>query len=393
MRSFELKAKTPENMSHMQELILLSAHLELNKTQVDEFSKLLGLGWPDPNFIDLLEANGVHCLFYHHIKSLCLEGLIDEAEMSSLKARYLNQVFKQEMLTNAADEVIVAFKENEIHPIAIKAHSLHGVVYPKPELRPAGDIDLVVLPKAIPKVKEIMASLGFSPLVVIDDQYFEITYQKNIGVRILIEISTGIHEIREYENFLFPKMSQIWERCVSGPESCYRLSLEDEFQQLVTHHLTTHYLRKAIWLCDLGEFLKTVGPNLNWGIVVDRFAACRQLKALALVLFLVENHFPQELPSQDLNKVLSSDLKSLYHGPKSILGFPWLLEKQKNKIRYTLIDGVWGKSLFFLKRLLPDGKWLTKRYDVFPLVKVRPIVLVYHWYQMVFTLLKSIIVK
>jgi hypothetical protein len=260
--------------------------------------------------------------------------------------------------------------------------SLVQDVYPDPGLRPSNDMDLVVGADRRRDVDAIMADLGFVPILVVEDDDFEITYRKNTAVPAVIEISSGLHEITEYSGLVLPPVAEVVGRAGERNVGGCRFKImapEDELLFLVTHHLTTHFLRRLVWLCDLAEFIRKKSGQMDWARLVANARRLRQSAALHVATTLAREVTGVRIPEPAIapSRAYRMLMKS-YLGPEPLLLEAGRLEQRKDWLRLLLIDGMGARLRFALGRLAPDRRWLAKRYERMPLRHIYPLALAYH---------------
>lgn len=308
--------------------------------------------------------NGVHCLLYHNLKDLDLLKTMPPELKMNFECNYLLHSAKQERLYNEFRKLLIELTSRGIVPLMLKAASLSHSIYKDITLRPSSDLDFVVRQDDWEEVVRLMPILGYKPVSPLDVDFFEITYEKIDNPQIVVEISTCLSEIQEYEDSIMPDVKEIWGRArdinVMGV-SVKALSLEDELCFLISHHLTTHYLLKLIWLCDIVEYIKAYNNMINWDTVIENVNHQRQETAFSLAVLLsrqvadIETAIPvKKRPGWILENIYDNNrLRFIEEG---------YLRQRKNLIRLLLIDGMQGKAGFILKRMFPSYNWLQHRY-------------------------------
>ena len=120
-------------------------------------------GTPDPEvsweaLYELAKEHGVIPLVYPQLKRY--QSKIAKETFSLWKDKTLAIIMNNEKLMQVQDEVIQLLQGNGISCAVLKGSSF-SVCYPNPELRPLGDIDLLIDPCHMEKAADLLVSQGF----------------------------------------------------------------------------------------------------------------------------------------------------------------------------------------------------------------------------------------
>lgn len=385
-------------LTHTDRSILLNnSLLTLGKDNEDALTDAVRKNPQWDLIVECFRSHGIHSIAYTHLDRLGLLQSLPALARSNLESSVLAQSLFQEALYREAQKVLTNLVSQGITPMALKALSLSQSIYHDRNIRPSADIDIMVPASGWDSVKETMVSLDFKPIHVLDN---EITYIKKGNAQVILEISTTPMEIAEYEQILMSPVEDLWRRAkeveiLGAPVMV--MAPEDELMYMITHHVTTHYLLRMIWLCDLIEFIRAKNEFLNWEDVFAKAKKGRQTDALNMTLKLAQSVGgidPPEKFMERKNSASSRALANIYDPANGMFMDHSYLRRRKNLIRILLIDGISGKALFAINRLLPGYKWLKKRYPDHEDRASYPKLYLNHLYRLVasvFGILKSFV--
>jgi len=163
---------------------------------------------------------------------------------------------------------------------AVLAHQ----VYPQPQYRTFGDIDLLVRPNDLPRLEQLLLAMDFEicddlyhsfPLSIVQKYNFARHYQHRqppeIPVDVHLNLTGKLHPFQFNGQDFWQNSSQI---TITGRNyPTFKL----EYQAIAgLYHAFKHYYFKLIWLCDL--YLLLQQPKLNWDLLlalIDKYRLTR----------------------------------------------------------------------------------------------------------------------
>lgn len=211
---------------------------------------------------------------------LLMEGSSAEAlikEVGQKKYEQLHAHYEQSSLLNLwysleLRRVLEATTAAQISVMVLKGADIATTLYPRPELRHFGDVDLMVRPKDLAATIAILEDLGYCyhqeyRFEVISRQRAGFVYVKEvINGYLVFEIHTALHSNEMGVSF---DTALIWERARSiavGGVSIYGMGLEDLFLYLCWHY-RSHAFSRLIWLYDIAILLLRCSSQLDWPLV------------------------------------------------------------------------------------------------------------------------------
>ena len=114
----------------------------------------------DPAF-PFYQAQGLTPLVYHRLKDQGLNGSVPIEILDQLKKEYYLTAASNLAKLNQTSMVLQAFQEANILAIPLKGIALIESLYPNPAIRPMTDVDLLIKPEDLNRVKGILERLGY----------------------------------------------------------------------------------------------------------------------------------------------------------------------------------------------------------------------------------------
>lgn len=174
--------------------------------------------------------------FKHKVENMmyaALSGFEDKIPadiMGMLAQRYSFGIAHEAAQEISFEELVAKFEEEGIKNIPLKGCILK-YLYPMPDYRQSGDIDILVAPEDLKKVASVMEELGYT-----EDEFdeFEIHYGYRRPPGILIEIHKKLTEDELRTNEYF---SKVWENVTlkQGFRAQYEFDKETMYTYIVTH--------------------------------------------------------------------------------------------------------------------------------------------------------------
>ena len=255
-----------------------------------------------------------------------------------------------------AELLLERLAENGIDHIVMKGYVLKDL-YPVPELRTFGDIDIVIRPEDRKKCHELMLSMGYpaktdwEPVYSYKrpDEFYEIHTE-------LVE--TAVSEKADYRAYF----RDPWPYAI--PENSHRYQLKPEFHFLyLLVHLAKHIKGTGAGIrlyLDVAVFVRHFGDCLDWSWVAGELDSLGLSDFAAVVLAFVRQYFgiasPLVLPSVETSLLEMLAEHTVWGG---VFG-----QDDRNDGRNTL-KGERTDTLrlaVILKRLFPAAETIENRY-------------------------------
>lgn len=283
--------------------------------------------------------------------------------MEKLFRGYCHHLMTSEAQLRMLDSVFAAFDANKIDYMPVKGCNLKQL-YPKPELRPMGDGDILIRMEQYDTIRPIMEGLGFRERIESDH---ELIWQTP-------ELFLELHKrlIPSYNTDYYAYYGDGWRLAKVRNGTRYAMTDEDQFIYLFTH-LSKHYRDGGIGLrhvTDLWVYLQA-HPEL------DQTYIRSELKKLSLLAFY-----------ENMYRVLEAWFADGEWDERTqlITGFvfgsgPWGTAEahtassiiKKAKKTGSLAKGKWQ---WFWRMIFPDVEEMSYKY---PAVKKVPVLLPVFW--------------
>ena len=151
--------------------------------------------------------------------------------MRKLFAYYCRALMRSELQMQAVERIYKIFEENEIPFVPLKGCNIKKL-YPKPELRPMGDADILIRVEDHQRIASLMVQLGFE-MIREDDHVFEWH-----SAQLHVELHKSLVPPMDEDYFAY--YGDGWAFAVKGEGYRHDLSVEDAYVFLFAH-FARHY--------------------------------------------------------------------------------------------------------------------------------------------------------
>ena len=256
-------------MTDFQKSVILLIKSALNNTNENIPENLI---WKD-----VIETGNRHqiipLLYYGAVNSKIQIAQEDKALLENAAFRYL---FRDQNQQYQTDTVFKAFEKNEIDYMPLKGTVLK-YYYPKTEMRPMSDADILIKPEQYDRIRTVMSGLGFEEKYESDHEL--VWKKKDI---ILFELHKRI--IPSYNKDYYTYYGDGW-RLAKKDDNFghrYHMSAEDELIYNFTH-MAKHYRDGGIGIRHIIDIYVCQAKTVN----SDEIYIKNELKKLKLWDFYV----------------------------------------------------------------------------------------------------------
>lgn len=203
-------------------------------------SALTGEKLPLPEGLDWAEV--YKKIGRQSVATLAYQGAVNcglsagEPVMQRLFEYYYRALLRSERQMQAAEQIFEAFEANQIPFMPVKGCNMKKL-YPKPELRPMGDADILIHPEDHQRIIPVMESLGFRNRIE-NDHVFEWDSDS-----LHVELHKCLVPITDEDYFSYYGTG--WQLAVKGEGYRHDLSVEDAYLFMFTH-FARHYRGSGI---------------------------------------------------------------------------------------------------------------------------------------------------
>ena len=317
-------------------------------------------------------TNGVEPLVYDllrqagHLAQLPVP-LVEQLQKESARTAVGNM-----LRLRALEQVLATLQEQGITPVLLKGIGLLYSVYPRPNMRPMVDLDLLVLPDELQPALESLQAIGYRP--VYPEQfagaYRIVTHHVELRHPQFRQVYLELHH---HWLSLPRQMQRASTRELCGRagmvtvgqagHQAYILSVEDQLLHLAAH-LASHTpsLVRWLWFYDLLRLIRTHQAAIDWDKVLSRAVAYRLVLPLQWVLPLLVQQLHAPIPRPVLDRLSSLPVTRAETGrfaPDS-LGGQTRLGDGLQKMRYG--SGWRDGARFAWRMLFPEWSYMQGTY-------------------------------
>lgn len=268
-----------------------------------------------PDRVAAIAANEVDWALFlrlaggHGMSSIAARALAAHAKlvpagvMTDLRARHLTVAARNLYLANELFKVIDLLDANGVPAIAFKGPTLAALAYDEAGLREFSDLDILVRPAAIARVRQTLIAHDYRPKCsdarVIESPVFQCIEEPFVAADGVTLLDLHWRILPHYTSF--PDADSLWARArrveLRG-RSVATLATEDLLLFLCLHG-AKHGWPLLSWICDLaGLILRGAahGVPIDWRTLVSRSESVHCRRALLLGLGLVHDLMNAAIP-------------------------------------------------------------------------------------------------
>jgi hypothetical protein len=218
----------------------------------------------------MAERHGLQPLLYQALSAVQTEDerLIPAEELLVLQRAYQTNLHKALLLSRELIRIVDHLTELGIEVMPYKGLALAEVLYGDIASRQSGDIDLLIRPRDLSRIREAVGGLGYTPHLALSEMHeraylksgYENAFDGAAGPN-LLEVQWAIQP-RFYAVDL--DMDGLFRRATTLAVAGHPMktpSVEDLFLVLSVH-AAKHVWARLVWLCDIAQLMRL--PNLNW---------------------------------------------------------------------------------------------------------------------------------
>ena len=287
--------------SLLQAACCANAHQENSgqKREKDRLRELLRtpLNWESA--LQLAEQHGVMPLLYQAMSALGTEA--PSAGWSRLKQQFETNLHRTLFLTRELIRILDHLDARAIDVLPYKGVALAETLYGHIALRQPGDIDLLVRPGDLWRVKDALKEIGYTPHVLFSSAEeraylrsgYEWAFDSDLG-RNLVEVQWALQPRFYAVEF---EMEPLFRRAVSvnvAGRNMKTPSPEDLFL-ILSLHAAKHVWGRLIWLCDISQMLGL--PTLNWDWIGETSNSLGVVRIVQVTLLLAKRLLGTAIPA------------------------------------------------------------------------------------------------
>ncbi|MBQ9415007.1 MAG: nucleotidyltransferase family protein [Clostridia bacterium] len=282
---------------------------------------------------------------------VCAEGA-PEPVTARLKRDAYQTMVKSTAQQEAQQAITEAFSAREVPHLYVKGAAIRRL-WPKPELRSMGDIDLLVKEQSLPLAEAAMQELGFERLGREADT---ISYQKDLCL-VEIHVSLKLYDRQKAESVRY---DDVWEDARLQSGSLYRLTDEAQAMKVISH-LAAHFVEGGCGIrqvMDVAVLCRAFPDPAFWNAVLARLQPYGIREFAGRLLFLCGNWFGVPVPEGAAVPVEPATAKEMQRRllENGTFGADEKLALSQMRRRAQSGQSYWKRWLF------PSTAYLQKRY-------------------------------
>ena len=219
---------------------------------------------------DLAERHGALPLLYQALVDVenDVEDAVPPEQKSSLEQRYQTNLHKALFLSRELIRIVDHLSAMSIEVMPYKGLALAEIIYRDIALRQSGDIDLLIRRQDLPRVRDAVGELGYTPHLVLSETE-ERAYLKS-GYEYAFDGAAGPN-LLEVQWAIQPRfysidfdMAGLFQRAVTVTVAGHPMKTpsSEDLLLMLSAHAAKHVWGRLVWLCDIARIMHL--PDLNW---------------------------------------------------------------------------------------------------------------------------------
>lgn len=225
---------------------------------------------------------------------------VPKDQMRVLHQLYQTNVHKSLLLSRELIQVVDRLSADGIEVLPYKGVALAEMLYGDMALRQSGDIDLLIRPRDLHRIRQSVSELGYVPHIAFsaaqERAYLKAGYEyafDGAAGRNLLEvqwaIQPGFYAVDFDQEGLFKRASSV---TVAGHEM-KTAGAEDLFL-ILSLHAAKHAWARLIWISDIARLVSS--PALNWEWIASQGKALGIVRILRVGVILANRLLKANIP-------------------------------------------------------------------------------------------------
>jgi len=244
---------------------------------------------------------------HHRVLPLLYQALatvkaeVPAQEMQVLERHYQINLHKAMFLSRELIRITDRLSELGVEFLPYKGLALAQMMYGDVALRQSGDIDVLIRAADLPRIRDAVQELGYSPHAPLSEAQqqaylksgYECAFDGPAGPN-LLELQWAIQPKFYAVDF---DMEGLFRRAVTvevAGRAIKTPSLEDLFVVLCLH-AAKHVWGRLVWTCDLARLMQL--PSLRWDLIGMQTRQLRAVRIVRVTLALAQRFFGTSIPA------------------------------------------------------------------------------------------------
>jgi hypothetical protein len=249
---------------------------------------------------ELADKHGVQPLLHQALTGW--DQAVPAEELLKLSQSFQTNLHKSLLLSRELIRIVAHLAAHRLDAMPYKGLALAEVLYGDVALRQSGDIDLLVRPRDVPRIRDAVRELGYTPHFTLSAPQ-ERAYLKS-GYEYAFDGAAGPN-LLELQWALLPhfyavdfSMEELFQRAATLTVAGHPMrtpSREDLFL-LLSVHAAKHVWGRLVWLCDIAQLMSA--PNLNWNWIGSQAKDMGIVRIVRVTMLAAEGLLRAEIPAE-----------------------------------------------------------------------------------------------
>jgi hypothetical protein len=247
---------------------------------------------------DLAERHGTQPLLYQSLVEI--EEAIPREQVSLIEQSYQTNLHKALFLSRELIQIVDRMSALGIEVMPYKGLALAELIYRDIALRQAGDIDLLIHPQDLPRIRDAVQELGYTPHLTLSkpeeraylQSGYEYAFDGTAGPN-LLEVQWAIHPRFYAIDF---EMQELFRRAIKVRVAGHamRTPSPEDLLLVLSAHAAKHVWGRLVWLCDIARLISL--PTLDWNWIASQAEALGIVRILRVTMLLTNRLLSAVIP-------------------------------------------------------------------------------------------------
>ena len=264
------------------------------------------------SLFNLADRHGIQPLLYQALSGL--NAAVPQEEWLKLKQAFQTNLHKALLLSRELIRIVDCLSILGIETMPYKGPALAEILYGDIALRQSGDIDLLIRPQDLPRIRDAVRDLGYTPQLHLSEAReraylrsgYEYAFDGAAGPN-LLELQWAIQPRFYAIDF---DMNGLFQRAVTVPVAGRPMRTPSLADLLIvlSVHAAKHVWGRLVWLCDIAQLISH--PQLNWDWVGAQARDLGVVRILRVTLLAANRLLGAAIPAA-VSQSLSEDPAAL----------------------------------------------------------------------------------